>query len=132
MYAPITICSREIYICIGKLKIKYLVSPPSVSLQTRGLLSHLDNEAQLSVVLGHEIGHVIAHHASHRAIEQQMGQIALIGGAIGGELLELPVGDILGFGSMAAQMLFLSYSREDERVGPSWRGVRLHATLQGS
>lgn len=82
---------------------------------TRGLLSHLDNEAQLAVVLGHEIGHVIARHASQRAFEQQMGQIALIGGAVGGELLGLPGGDILGIGSQAAQLLFLSYSREDER-----------------
>jgi predicted Zn-dependent protease len=82
---------------------------------TRGLLSHLENEAQLAVVLGHEIGHVAARHASQRAFEQQMGQIALIGGAIGGELLGLPGGDILNLGSMAAQMLFLSYGREDER-----------------
>lgn len=82
---------------------------------TRGLLSYLDNEAQLAVVLGHEIGHVAARHASQRAFEQQMGQIALIGGAVGGELLGLPGGDILSIGSQAAQMLFLSYSRDDER-----------------
>ncbi|WP_243664303.1 M48 family metalloprotease, partial [Rhodothermus marinus] len=33
---------------------------------TRGLLAHLNNEAQLAVVLGHEIGHVAARHASQR------------------------------------------------------------------
>ncbi|MBT6768476.1 MAG: M48 family metalloprotease, partial [Opitutales bacterium] len=31
---------------------------------TRGLLAHLSNEAQLAVVLGHEITHVAARHAS--------------------------------------------------------------------
>lgn len=83
---------------------------------TRGLLSHLDNEAQLAVVLGHEIGHVAARHASQRAFEQQMGQLALIGGAIAGQhFLGIPGGDILGLGGMAAQMLFLSYSRDNER-----------------
>jgi len=83
---------------------------------TRGLLTHLNNEAQLAVVLGHEIGHVAARHASQRAFEQQAGQIALIGGAILGEqLLGVPAGDILGIGGQAAQLLFLRYSRDHER-----------------
>lgn len=83
---------------------------------TRGLMAHLENEAQLAVVLGHEIAHVAARHASQRAFEQQMGQIALLGGAIAGqELLGVPGGDILQAGSQAAQFLFLKYSREDER-----------------
>ncbi|WP_138431895.1 M48 family metalloprotease [Fodinibius saliphilus] len=103
---------------------------------TRGLLSHLDNEAQLSVVLGHEIGHVIARHASQRAFEQQMGQIALIGGAIGGELLGLPGGDILGIGSQAAQLLFLSYSRDDEResdrLGVEYASLQQYKAAEGA
>ncbi|MFH5830946.1 M48 family metalloprotease [Halalkalibaculum sp. DA384] len=103
---------------------------------TRGLLSHLDNEAQLSVVLGHEIGHVIARHASQRAFEQQMGQIALIGGAIGGELLGLPGGDILGIGSQAAQLLFLSYSRDDEResdrLGVEYASMQHYKAAEGA
>ncbi|MFH5884826.1 M48 family metalloprotease [Halalkalibaculum sp. DA3122] len=103
---------------------------------TRGLLSHLDNEAQLSVVLGHEIGHVIARHASQRAFEQQMGQIALIGGAIGGELLGLPGGDILGIGSQAAQLLFLSYSRDDEResdrLGVEYAAMQQYEAAEGA
>lgn len=83
---------------------------------TRGLLAHANNEAQLAVVLGHEIGHVAARHASQRAFEQQLGQLVLVGGAIAGqELLNLPGQDILNLGSTAAQLLFLSYSRGDER-----------------
>jgi predicted Zn-dependent protease len=103
---------------------------------TRGLLSHLDNEAQLAVVLGHEIGHVIARHASQRAFEQQMGQIALIGGAIGGELLGLPGGDILGIGSQVAQLLFLSYSRDDEResdrLGVEYASMQHYKAAEGA
>ena len=104
---------------------------------TRGLMSHLDNEAQLAVVLGHEIGHVVARHASQRAFEQQMGQIALIGGAIAGEvLLGLPGGDILGLGSMAAQLLFLSYSRENEResdrIGVEYASMLQYKAAEGA
>src|SRR5690625_4468364 len=44
---------------------------------TRGLLAHMNNEAQLAVVLGHEIGHVAGRHASRRAFEQQLGQIGV-------------------------------------------------------
>lgn len=83
---------------------------------TRGLLAHLKNEAQLAVVLGHEIAHVAARHASQRAFEQQLGQIALIGGAVAGEeLLGVPGQSVLQLGSQAAQFLFLSYGRDDER-----------------
>lgn len=103
---------------------------------TRGLMSHLNNEAQLAVVLGHEIGHVVARHASQRAFEQQMGQIALIGGAIGGELLGLPGGDILGIGSQAAQLLFLSYSRDDEResdqLGVEYAAMQNYRAAEGA
>lgn len=83
---------------------------------TRGMLAHVENEAQLAVVLGHEIAHVAARHASQRAFEQQMGQLALIGGAVAGqELLGVPGQDILQLGGAAAQLLFLKYSRDDER-----------------
>lgn len=82
---------------------------------TRGLLGHLDNEAQLMVVLGHEIGHVAARHASQRAAEQQLGQIAIIGGAVLGQSFGLDGGSILQLSSQTAQLLFLSYSRDDER-----------------
>lgn len=83
---------------------------------TRGLLAHLNNEAQLAVVLGHEIGHVAARHASQRAFELQLGQVALLGGAVlGQEVLGLPGGDVLQLGSTVAQLLFLKYSRDDER-----------------
>lgn len=83
---------------------------------TRGLLAHLNNEAQLAVVVGHEIGHVAARHASQRALQQNIGQVAVIGGSIlGQELLGLPAENLLNLSSQAAQLLFLSYSREHER-----------------
>lgn len=83
---------------------------------TRGMLAHLENEAQLAVVLGHEIGHVAARHSSQQAFEQQISQVALLGGAIAGEeFLGVPGGTVLNLGSQAAQFMFLKYSRDDER-----------------
>ena len=84
---------------------------------TRGLLAHLNNEAQLAVVLGHEIGHVAGRHASKQAAKQQLMQGVLVGGAIagqaafGGNVAE----NVLGVGGSAAQLLTLSYSRDNER-----------------
>lgn len=83
---------------------------------TRGLLAHLQNEAQLAVVLGHEIGHVAGRHASERAFEQQLGQLGVIGGAIlGQQVLGLPGQEILNLGSAVQTLLTLKYGREDER-----------------
>lgn len=104
---------------------------------TRGLMAHLENEAQLAVVLGHEIGHVAARHASQRAFEQQVGQIALIGGAVvGQELLGVPGGGILDLGGAAAQFLFLSYSRDDEResdrLGVEYAAMKNYEAAEGA
>lgn len=82
---------------------------------TRGLLAHLNNEAQLAVVIGHEIGHVAGRHHSKRALQQKAGQVALMGGAVLGEqLLGLPGQDLVNLGGQASALLFLSYSRDDE------------------
>jgi predicted Zn-dependent protease len=81
---------------------------------TRGMLAHLNNEDQLATVLAHEIGHVAARHAARQAWQQQLGQGLLLGGAILGQGLGLPAQDILNLGGMAAQLIFLRYSRSDE------------------
>lgn len=104
---------------------------------TRGLMVHLNNEAQLAVVLGHEIGHVAARHASQRAFQQTLGQIAVIGGAVlGQELLGLPGESILNLSSQAAQLLFMSYSREAEResdeLGVEYSAMHGYAAEEGA
>ena len=84
---------------------------------TRGLLAFLENEAQLSVVLGHEAGHVLARHSSRRAADAQLGQLGLLGAAViggvvgGGNVAQ----GILNYGGTGVQLLFLSYSRDAER-----------------
>ena len=84
---------------------------------TRGLMAHLNNEAQLAMVLGHEIGHVAARHASQQAARQQFTQGLLLGGAIAGQVAfgGSVAENVMGIGGQAAQLLSLSYSRDNER-----------------
>jgi predicted Zn-dependent protease len=93
---------------------------------TRGLMSHLNNEAQLAVVLGHEITHVAARHSSAQAGKAQLGQLGLLLGGLGAQAAGLPGGRIMQIGQQAAQLLFLEYSRDNEEESDA-RGVEYAA-----
>jgi len=84
---------------------------------TRGLLAHLQNEAQLAVVLGHEIAHVVARHSSQQMLRARTAQLGLFAGAIiGSEVFDSPAlaHGLLQLGGQAAQLLLLKYSRDAE------------------
>jgi len=50
---------------------------------TRGILSYLNDEAELAGVMGHEIGHVTARHSAQLYSQAQVAQIGLaVGGAL--------------------------------------------------
>jgi predicted Zn-dependent protease len=75
---------------------------------TRGLMTHLSSEAQLAAVLGHEIGHVTARHAVTQMSKARIARIGLFAGAILSPALA-------GFAARGLDVLFLKYSRDDER-----------------
>ena len=90
---------------------------------TRGLLAHLNNEAQLAVVLGHEITHVAARHASQQALKQQWGQVGLLAGAVIGQGItgnEQFADQFLGVGGSVFQMIALKYGRDAERESDTY------------
>ncbi len=77
---------------------------------TRGLLTHLNSEAELAQVIGHEIGHVTAKHSVHAISQQQFAQIALVAGSIASDRFA-QLGNALGTG---VGLLFLKFGRGDE------------------
>ena len=77
---------------------------------TRGLMTHLNSEAELAQVIGHEIGHVTAKHTVSAMSKQQVTQIGLVAGSVLSTRVA-KYGDLLGGG---AGLLFLKFGRDDE------------------
>jgi predicted Zn-dependent protease len=80
-----------------------------------GLLKIIDNEGELTGVMGHEMSHVILRHGTHEASKQQFislpaalaGQIAGSGGTMLGRLAQLGIG-------LGANSVLLKFSRTAE------------------
>ena len=78
---------------------------------TRGILTHMNSEAELVSVLGHEIGHITARHSV-----QQMSQAQLANLGLGvGSILSPTIANISGVASAGLSVLFLKYGRDAER-----------------
>ncbi|HET7583912.1 MAG TPA: M48 family metalloprotease [Gemmatimonadaceae bacterium] len=78
---------------------------------TRGMMEYMRTEAELATVLGHEIGHVTARHSVNQISKQEIAQLGLgIGSILSPSIARL--GQVAGVG---LQLLFLKYSRDDER-----------------
>lgn len=83
---------------------------------TRGLLSRMDNEAQLASVLGHETGHVTARHAAAGYTRQVFAGLLTTVGAAVLQTANVQGGDLLAQGGMlAANLVLMKYSRDQER-----------------
>ncbi len=78
---------------------------------TRGILAMMNSEAELAVVLGHELGHVNARHSMRRLSNVMLAQIGLVAGSA----ISKTFADFAGLASVGLQLLFLQYSRDDER-----------------
>jgi predicted Zn-dependent protease len=77
---------------------------------TRGILAHLESEAELAGVLGHEIGHVTARHSVSQISRQQL----FTGLAVGAMILKPELQQFEGLIGAGMQLLFLKYGRDDE------------------
>lgn len=85
---------------------------------TRGLLALAGDEAELAGVMAHELGHINAHHPAQRYSRSVIAQLGL------GLLGAVTKSDIASqVGGAAAQLVLMSYSREQEFEADS-RGVR--------
>lgn len=77
---------------------------------TRGILAHMNSEAELATVVGHEIGHITARHSVQQMTRQQLFQIGLVAGAVASD----KVAQNLGLLSGVVGVLSLKYGRDDE------------------
>src|SRR3989454_2267539 len=77
----------------------------------RGILPPLTSEAELAGVGGNEIGHVPARHSASQMTKQQLAQVGLVVGSIASS----EFGRYAGLASQALGVLFLKYSRDNER-----------------
>ena len=102
---------------------------------TTGMLAHVENEAQLAMVLGHEIGHVIEEHTIESLRRRRSGQRrnkvvgaaagAALGGLLGGKkgggsgaAQGIAVGAVVGTlaATLANSVIRSKYSREQEEA----------------
>lgn len=82
---------------------------------TRGLMTHLSNEAELASVLGHEIGHVTGRHSVEQMSKAQLAQIGLVAGMI----VKPELANYADLASTGLQLMFLKYGRDDENEADS-------------
>jgi predicted Zn-dependent protease len=76
----------------------------------RGLLVHLNNEAQLASVLGHETGHIAGRHGVKKYQKAIGAQLILLGVAVATESHGLTLGS-----NLLLTAILQGYSRKDER-----------------
>ncbi len=107
---------------------------------TRGILTELDDEAELAALLSHEMGHVNARHAAQRQGQGLLAQMAVAGLSIASDSQWGALTAIAG--QIGASALLASYSRDNEREAdalgqeymvraayPASGMVRLHGLL---
>lgn len=85
--------------------------PGGFNYVTRGILAHFNSEAELVAVMGHEIGHVTARHSASQMTKQTLAGVGLVAGMI----LVPDLQDYAGAAGAGLQLLFLRFSRDDER-----------------
>jgi len=76
----------------------------------RGLLNHMNSEAELAAVLGHEIGHVTARHAVKQYSQAQAYQLGAIITSI---FVPIPYG-VMEISNLLATAIISGYGRDAE------------------
>lgn len=83
---------------------------------TRGILTSLNNEAELAALLGHEIGHVNARHTAEQMSKGQLSNILVGGLSVIAGVASPGLGQVAAaLGGVGAGAFLAKYSRDNER-----------------
>jgi predicted Zn-dependent protease len=77
---------------------------------TRGIMAHLNSEAEFAGVLGHEIGHIAARHSAKQYSRAMVAQLGLTLGSLASE----EFAQFSDSATTGASLLFLKYGRDAE------------------
>jgi len=77
---------------------------------TRGILTHMNSEAELASVVGHEIGHVTARHSASQMSKQQLASLGLGVASV----ISPTAAQYAGIAEQGLGLLMLKYGRDDE------------------
>ncbi len=93
----------------------YTMPAGSIGL-ARGLLLEMDNEAQMSSIIGHELAHVNWKHAAERISKSLLLNAVIAGGGAYLEYKDSKYTDLAaGLGMIGSNILLSKYSRDNER-----------------
>jgi predicted Zn-dependent protease len=81
---------------------------------TRGMLAYINSEAELSVILGHEIGHVTSHHAVTQMNKSIASALLTIAGLIASQDIRREAGAWVTVTTQLSQHILSGYGREAE------------------
>jgi len=77
---------------------------------TRGIMTYMNDEAELASVIGHEIGHVTAKHSVSQMSKAELAQVGLVAGMIASPTVRNMGAQL----QQGMQLLFLKFGRDDE------------------
>ncbi len=106
------------YMVVDKPFINAFALPGGYVYITRGMLVHLNSEAELAGVLGHETGHITARHGVKRLQKAMASQFVLAGVAIATES-----GGLVQGSSILLTAALQTYSRRDEHQSDELGGL---------
>lgn len=93
----------------------------------RGLLTELEDEAQLAAVLGHEIVHAAANHGASQMSRTTLLNVGLLAGSVAAQ--DSQYSDLIAMGSQIGGAAWMaSYGRDDELESDEY-GIRYMAAV---
>jgi predicted Zn-dependent protease len=98
------------YHVVNDASVNAFALPGGFIFVTRGLLTYINDEAELATVLGHETGHVTNRHSVQQISKAEVAQLGLGIGSI----VSPTFARYAGLAGTGLQILFLKYSRQAE------------------